>query len=136
MRIEPFEPKHLVGAVAHPKQGQHQKLLESETIATVGMNWSAIADGRLIGVGGQVRIDDETGVWVLFTDRITPGRFIAVYRELARRLAGLLDSGEVVLIHIDPDYPEATRLAKKLGFREDGDEIFEGRRLIRMVAYA
>ncbi len=137
MRIEPFKTSHLAGVVMpHPKQERHRAVLESAAAADVGVRWSAIADDGLVAVGGLVRANDGFGAWLLFTDRITPGRFVAIYRELARRLAGLLESGEAVLVHIDPDYPEASRLAKKLGFQEAGeDHLDDGRRMIRMMAH-
>ena len=137
MRIEPFEPSHLTGVTAHSKQERHQSLLESDVLTTGGTNWSVIAEDGLVAVGGLVRTDNEIGAWLLFTDRITSGRFVAIYRELVRRLAVLLDAGETVLVHIDPDYPEASRLAEKLGFRKDGeDRSPDGRSMIRMVANA
>ncbi len=135
MRIEPFEPSHLIGATAHPKQIRHQALLESGKIATNGTCWSAIMGDGLVGVGGLVMAGDKCAAWLLFTDKITPGRFVAIYRVLARCLATLLESGPV-LVHIDPDYPEATRLAEKLGFRKDGEDRLNGRDMIRMVADA
>lgn len=103
-------------------------------IATTGANWSAIADDGLVAVGGMVCTDDGTGVWLLFTDKITPGRFVAIYRELARGLATVIALGEPVFIHVDPNYPEARRLAERLGFRLQRTEVFDdGRDMIRMV---
>lgn len=135
MRFEPFELHHMIGATTHPKQKRYQILLESETLATIGANWSALAEDGLVCVGGLVPVDGVVGAWVLFTDRVTPGRFVAIYRELARRLTELLDQGEAVLVHIDPDYPAAARLADRLGFRTDGvDHFSDGRRMTRMVA--
>ncbi len=135
MDIRPFDPLHLAGVTAHPKQRRYQALLESEVIAAIGSNWSAVAEDGLVAVGGLVHTDEGIGAWLLFTDRITPGRFVAVYRELARRLADLLESGEAVFVHIDPVYPEASRLAEKLGFQKDGEDRFDdGRSMTRMVA--
>ncbi len=137
MRIVPFEREHLNGAMAHSKQARHQEFLGSEVISVVGTNWSAVADEGLVAVGGMVRVEDGVIAWLLFTDRITPGRFIAIYRELKRRLEWLLEAGDSVLVHIDPDYPEAARLAEKLGFHRDGEDRFnDGRSMIRMVANA
>ena len=103
---------------------------------TVGMSWSAFAEDGLVAVGGLGRTDDGgLAVWLLFTDRITPGRFVAIYRELARRLEQVLDAGESLTVHIDPDFPEAARLAERLGFRRDGEFRFDdGKNMIRMVA--
>ena len=135
MRIEPFKPEHLNGAMAHAKQKHHQWMLETDPFSKVGMSWSAVADDGLVAVGGLGRTDDGLAVWLLFTDRITPGRFVAIYRELVRRLAQVLDAGEAVVVHIDPDFPEAARLAEKLGFRRDGEFRFDdGKNMTRMVA--
>ena len=137
MNIVPFEAWHLPGATVHAKQKEYQWLLESETFSEFGMNWSAMADDGLVAVGGLGNTCDGLGVWLLFTDRITPGRFVAIYRELARRLEQVLDAGETLIVHIDPDFPEAHRLAVKLGFRRDGEFRFDdGRNMIRMVAHA
>ena len=137
MRIVPFEPSHLSGAVAHPKQRRYQSLLDSDPFSNVGMNWSAIAEDGLVAVGGLGNTGDGLAVWLLFTDRITPGRFVAIYRELARRLEQVLDAGESLVVHIDPDFPEAARLAEKLGFLRCGEFRFDdGQRMIRMVANA
>ena len=136
MRIEPFEPSHLIGAVAHWKQERHQASLDPETILA-GTAWSAFAEDSLVAVGGLIDTGEFIGAWILFTDRNTPGRFVAIYRELARRLTGLLKAGEAVLVHIDPDYPEAARLAERLGFQTDGRDVFDdGREMIRMVVNA
>ena len=138
MRIEPFKPAHLNGATAHVKQKHHQWLLDSDPFSNVGMSWSAVAGDGLVAVGGLGHMEDGgLGVWLLFTDRITPGRFVAIYRELKRRLAQVLDAGETVTVHIDPGFPEAARLAEKLGFRKDGEFRFDdGKKMIRMVADA
>ena len=94
------------------------------------------ADG-LVGVGGLGEIDGETAAWFLFTDRITPGRFVSVYRALAHHLAKVLADGGSVFIHVNPDYPEALRLAQRLGFRGTQTEtVHGGRIMIRMVADA
>ena len=139
MRVDPFEPRHLVGARVHPKQWQFQFLFENGTIGTFGEAWSAFDADDLICVGGLLDIIQpprpwqmETAAWLLFTDHIKPGSFVGVYRELARRLAGL---DERVLVHIDPDYPEAGRMAVALGFKRDGVEQFNGgRSMVRMVS--
>ena len=138
MRIEPFKPSHLIGATAHVKQSHHQWLLDSDTLSNIGISWSAVAEDGLVAVGGLGRMDDGgLGVWLLFTDRITPGRFVAIYRELARRLEEVLDAGETLSVHIDPSFPEAARLAEKLGFLRCGEFHFDdGKKMIRMVANA
>lgn len=143
MRIEPLRPCHMNGATAHQKQGRYQSLLGPEsskvfdTLTAGGAAWAAIDDGGVVGVGGLLDCGEQVGVWVLFTDLITPGGFVAIYRELARRLAVLLEEGKTVLIHVDPAYPEAARLAQKLGFQKTGmDRFDDGRKMIRMVASA
>lgn len=132
MHIEQCDPSHLVDVMTHPKQRHYQPLLESSPFPSV--NWSMFSGDELICVGGLVGLYDAVGAWLLFTDRITPGRFVAVYREMKRRLAELLEGGDPVLVHIDPDYPEALRMANMLGFRKDGEDHIDGRTMIRMVA--
>ena len=132
MRTEPFEISHAVDIRVHSKQAQYQSWLKSGVLPVE--TTSLFYDDELVCVGGLVRFDNKTWAWLMFTDKITPGRFVAIYREMKRRLAELLEAGETVLVHIDPNYPEALRMAVKLGFREDGEDRFEGRSMIRMVA--
>ena len=133
MRVEPFDLSHLSGAVANRKQAHFQALLESDVISKVGRNWSVIDGEGLICVGGMVDTDDGIEAWVLFTENITPARFVVVYREFARRLTKMQETGKAVFIHVDPTYPEAVRMAEKLGFQVVGEELFGGRNMIRMV---
>lgn len=137
MRIEPFDPSHLVGAVAHPKQKHYQFLLEPGRLAVVEDAWSALADDELVAVGGLVPFEGTTSTWLIFTDRITPGRFVAVYRELVWRLDALRVAGVEVMVHLAPGYPEAARLAGKLGFMGAGKDFFDdGTGMTRMIANA
>lgn len=141
MRIEPFDPSHLVGAVAHPNQGHYQKVFESDwhaqRLATAGPAWSAFSEDGLVAVGGLVSFEGTTSSWLIFTTRITPDRFVAIYRELVRRLDALRAEGEAVMAHLDPGYPEAARLAASLGFLGTGTDFFDdGTGMTRMIANA
>ncbi len=140
MRVEPFDPKLFIGATVHTKQGRFQSFLNGEIprFNGSGTTWAGLFGDDLVCIGGMVQSPEaanEIAAWLLFTDRITPGRFVAVYREAMRMLTALLRTGTRVVIHVDPQYPEAVRMAAKLRFRESGEiQFYDGRTMIRMVA--
>ena len=137
MHVEAFEPSHAVGATAHEKQSRHQAVLCPGIIDRGGRNWTVLCDEGPVAIGGAIQIsDDLVAVWVLFTDLITPSRFVAVYREASDLVTEFLEQGNRVMVHVDPNYPEAVRMAEKLGFQQVGeDQFYDGRKMMRMIAH-
>ncbi len=136
MRIEPFEPEHCEGATAHPSQAEHQHLLDDP--ASFELLWgeicSAIDGEDLIAIGGASSLGDMLGGWVLFTDQITPARFVAIHRAVVRGLAYI---NEPVVAHVDPDSSQATRWATMLGMNgRQMDVMPDGREMARMTTHA
>ena len=99
-----------------------------------GETQSALDGDLLISIGGLVRVGDLMGGWVLFTDQVTPARFLAIHRAVVRELEMI--HGPVV-VHIDPDKPKTGRWATMLGMNGRRMETMpNGRTLIRMTANA
>lgn len=110
LRIEAFDSSHLSGVRAHPKQSHYQYLIDDGIIAS---GFTGFWGDEIIGFGGLLNTVDGTVAWVLFTDAMTPERFLPVYRYFERNAPGLL-------MDVDPDYPEAVRMADMLGFQPFG----------------
>ncbi|MCH8859516.1 MAG: hypothetical protein IID54_08075, partial [Proteobacteria bacterium] len=77
-------------------------------------------------------IDGELGGWVLFTDKITPARFLVIHRTAARFLVCCEQISDPIFVHIDPDNPQAMRWAGLLGLEtRRTDVLADGRRVLR-----
>lgn len=112
-----FDPAHCAGARAHPSQAQFQIILDDpwgfrklwpET-------YSALSSAELIAVGGWSVIDGVLGGWVLFTDKITPARFLVIHRTAARFLVCFEQINDPIFLQPDPDNAKAMRWAGLLG---------------------
>ncbi len=135
MRIDPFDPSHCEGARAHPSQAEHQHLLEApEYFKDLwGETYSAIDRDDLVAIGGTLPALDGLFGWVLFTDKITPARFVAVHRAVTR---GLSYINEPVSVHVDPDRPQAIRWAGMLGMNGRQTETLpDGREMARITTH-
>lgn len=121
---------HLTGIRAHPKQARHQGLLADGSLLGP-LSWAAVSGAGVVAVGGICDIRVSAG-WLLFTDKITPASFIAVWRAARRAIDVARRAGEGFVVHVDPDYPEALRLAELLGLTPEGKEVVGGRMLLRM----
>ena len=131
-----FEPSHLTGVIVHQKQARYQYLTGPGKIAT-DTSWSWFDDGVLIGFGGIVDVDDGIGLWVLMTDRIKTHHMVSVAWLGRSAIRKWQDQGLTVYADIDPDFPEAARLAKLLGFEILREVTMpDGRTMRRMTAIA
>lgn len=131
--VVPFQAAHSAGVLAHPKQHKYQPLLKSQDFH--GRTWSALDGDDLVAVGGLVPLEGELGGWLLFTDKITPQRFIGVFRAVQQVFAAARKEGVGVAVDIDPDYPEAVRMAGMLGLSRAGFFTApDGRTMTRMCA--
>ena len=89
MRVEPLEPRHTIGARAHASQARYQFVLDKPEMFR-GLwpdTYSALDGDVLAAISGAPLIDGMVAGWVLFTDRITPARFLVVHRMAVRFLA-------------------------------------------------
>ncbi len=130
MSIVPFDPKHCAGAVAHSSQAHYQHLLDNplQFSHLWGETYSAIDGEDVIAIGGLVPADDGQGGWVLFTDKVTPARFLGVHRALERYLR----STDAIFAHIDPSSSVSVRWAQVLGLEVTGTEVLpDGREMLR-----
>ncbi len=113
MRVVPFELEHCFGAKAHPTQAHYQHILDDPQVFLD--KWSgtrsAIDRDELVAIGGTVPTDGITGGWVLFTDRITPVRFLVIHRAITRTLS---EMDGALIAHVDLRNPKAVRWVKLL----------------------
>lgn len=136
MRIVPFESTHCEGTTAHPSQAEHQHLLDAPQYFKNlwGETYSALDGDDLIAIGGVLSSLDIVSGWVLFTDKITPARFVAVHKAVVRGLAYI---HEPVMVHVDPDRSQAVRWATMLGMNGRQMEMMpDGREMARMTTHA
>ena len=138
-RIVDFDPAHCVGATAHPSQAQYQTMLDDPPC----FRWlwpdtlSALDGDELIAIGGATLVERMMGGWVLFTDRITPSRFVVVHRVVARFLLRFEAINDPIFAHVDPDNPNAVRWVGLLGLETRRTEVFpDNRRFLRVQRYA
>ena len=138
IRIVEFDPVHCIGATAHPSQAHYQHMLDDPQSFCEwwSSTYSALADGKLIAIGGWTLIERALGGWVLFTDKITPARFVRIHRTVARRLIFFEQLNDPVFAHLDPDNPQAMRWAGLLGLETQRTDILpDGRRMLRAETY-
>ena len=137
MAIVAFDPAHCRGASAHPSQAHYQDRLDDPTSFR---DWwpqtvSAFGGDELVAIGGLVRVEGALAGWALFTDKITPARFVAIHRTVARFLARLEQTGGTIFVHVDPDNRQAARWAGLLGLQARCIDVMpDGREMTRMVA--
>ena len=138
MHTEPFEPSHVVGAVAHPSQARFQIALEKPS-AWRGL-WPdtiSVFDGdELIAIGGIASFVDILDAWILFTDNITPARFLLVHRVVVRVLLHFEQMHDPIIAHIDARNPNAARWAALLALETRRIETLpDGSRTLRLESH-
>ncbi len=90
---------------------------------------SAMEGEVTIAIGGTALIGGVLAGWVLFSDQITPARFVAIHRAVARFLAHV---NQPVMAHVDPGKPKTVRWAKMLDMGAHKMEMFpDGRKMLR-----
>ncbi len=133
--IVEFHPTHCHGSKAHPSQAHYQHMLDDPRSFRElwPETYSALEDGELIAIGGSISTDGVTSGWVLFTDKITPARFVPIHRAVAR----FMDIFEhPIFAHVDPDNPAAVRWAGLLGLEtRRADVLTDGRRMLRVEGH-
>ena len=137
--IVEFDPGHCLGARAHPSQARYQDLLDDPQSFREWwpQTYSALDRDDLIAIGGSTLVAGKSGGWVLFTDRITPARFVPIHRAVARLLVYLEATGNPFFLHADPDNTKAARWAGLLGLEPLRTDVMpDGRKMTRMVAPA
>jgi hypothetical protein len=133
MGIVPFDPKHCAGAIAHPTQAHYQDLFDNPLqFADLWVEtYTAMNGNDVIAIGGLVPSDGGKGGWVLFTDKVTPGRFLKIHKALERYLR----SSDAIYAHVDPESKVSVRWAQVLGLEVTGIDVFpDGREMMRVEA--
>ena len=123
----------------HPKQKRHQSLIDTLSIKPLLDGWwGAFEGGHLLVFGSLASVADGIGVWLLFTDQFKPRHMLSTFTSLRAFLDEWCADAVRVYMDVDPDYPEACRLARILGFSTVGSiDMPDGRTLTRMwAAYA
>ena len=120
--------------MAHDSQRHHQGMLDDP--ASFRELWSgtdsALDGDELIAIGGSVFVEGMWGGWALFTDAITPRRFVVIHRAVSRVLEQF---DQKTFVHLDPDNPQAARWSKLLGFKTLWLEFLpDGRKMLRAEA--
>lgn len=130
-----FDPAHCVGARAHHSQARFQIILDDPCgfRELWPETYSALDGDELIAVGGSTWVDGVSGGWVLFTDKITPSRFLAIHRTAARFLVCFEQINDPIFVHVDPDNAQAMRWAGLLGLEtRRTDVLADGRRILKV----
>jgi len=127
--LVPFEPRFLEGVKVNPSQKQYQYMLENPE--TFQGAWCGFYGRDLIAIGGGVVVGEEIAGWILFTDKVTPRRFLALHRVIERMIQEWESNGFSFYIHVDPSYKQADRWARLMGFSLRDDEQVEGRTMKR-----
>ena len=73
--------------------------------------YSGLDGDELVAVGGSTLVDGVSGGWVLFTDKITPARFLVIHRTVVRSLVCFEQISDPIFVHVDPGNPQAMRWA-------------------------
>lgn len=134
IEIVPFDPAHCEGATAHASQAHYQHMLDDpgNYRAQWETTYSAFDGDDLIAIGGATLVEAVSGAWVLFTDKITPARFMAIHRTAVRFLVCFEQIGDPLFAHVDPDNGNAVRWAGLLGMETGRTDVLpDGRRMLR-----
>ena len=141
IRTYEFAGYHVRAARAHPRQVAYQWMFDDpmafyalwpDTVSAFdGVPWNG---GELIAIGGTTLIDGESGGWVLFTDKITPARFLPIHRTVVRYLVCFEQINDPIFAPVDPDWPEAVRWSQLLGMDTRRTDVLPGGRTVRRVS--
>ena len=137
-RIVPFDPVYCKGARVHPSQARYQQLLDDPSFFRVlwPETYSAIDGDELAGIGGHTLIDGVSGGWALFTNKITPARFLVIHRTVVRALICFEGINDPIFAHVDPNNPQAVRWAGLLGLDTRRTDVLpDGRRMLRVETH-
>lgn len=124
-----FETHHVIGSKVNPAQAKHAEMFGDPHDFAGG--WSAFYEGELIAIGAARLAGDTVGGAVLFSDKITPRRFLAFHNALLGIIKNYEAKGLTPFVHIDPDYPQAQRWAELMGFSQVGFDEVGGRTMQR-----
>ena len=133
-----FDPEHCDGARAHPSQAQFQYLLDDpwRFHSLWPHTYSALDGAELIAVGGKSVDDGVLSGWILFTDKITPARFLVIHRGIVRILVCNELSNKPIFLQPDPDNAQAIRWAGLLGLATRLTEVLpDGSQMLRVGGY-
>lgn len=138
VRMALFDPAHCDGARAHPSQAHYQHMLDDP--GAFRHLWphtfSALDRDELIAIGGATSVDGMSGGWVLFTDKITPARFLVIHRTVARGLVCFEQINDPIFVHVNPDNAQAVRWAGLLGLETRRTDVLpDGRRMLRIESH-
>ena len=136
VRISEFDPVHCCGARAHPSQARFQFMLDDPSALREFWEpeiFSALDGDELIAVGGSTLVDGMSGGWVLFTDRITPARFVVIHRTAVRFLVCFEQINDPIFVQVDPGNAQALRWAGLLGLETRRTDVLADGRVERRV---
>lgn len=102
-------------------------LPEANVAAHVQNGWvlTAHEDNRIYAIGGVITTGLVGHTWVLFCKDMKRGKMVSCVRETNKMLeAWLEETGIPLTAYIRPDYPEAERWIKLLGYKPVGAETW------------
>ena len=133
IKFIPFKLCHVDGARAHPSQAQFQHFFDRPDDLEIKLTSSAFDGDVLVAIGALTLLEGATGGWVLFTNQVTPTRFLAIHRFVERELLWFETKGEPIIFHVDPERPDTVRWAELLGRKTHGFDRFpDGRFMMRV----
>ena len=134
MRFDPFEPSHVVGAKVHRSQARYQFMLDRPGLfrRLWPQTYSALDGAELVAIGGTLCFEDVWSGWVVFTDRITPARFLAVHRLAVRFVVSFEQIRHPIIVHFDRSNPASACWVGLLGLDTGRtDVLLDGSRMLR-----
>lgn len=121
MIIIPFEPEHLELIELQESQKLFKERFKNEYASHLidsGPCYSAIEDGIVYACAGvSIQWDNRAIVWSLLSKDV--GRHFTRIHKAAFRLMDMVSIRRIEA-HVDPDFPEAHRWIKMLGFEFEG----------------
>lgn len=115
-----YEPAHLRALRLQAPQAYFSTLFSEDYAAALAQHpaWAGIVDGQVVGCAGLVeQWTDRALCWALFSEAAGP-HFLAITRFVQRVFA--LFHYRRVEAYVDPNFAEAQRWVRILGFEREG----------------
>lgn len=121
LRLERFKRAHIRLFTSYGKQDWIAPYLvhdeEAQALAEGNESWSFFYGDIFLGCGGFVELSPFRAMCWTLLNPTNPKHFSLLHRVIRRLLEGQAERYPRLEAYLDPDFPEARRWAKILGFR-------------------